>query len=85
MGFGFDLYWALTHKPIDIGKVIECYKTYMEFSVEIAPSRKQFLTNMEKKMKDKEFLQDIPGILKPEARYNESAWETIKNGIIEKI
>ncbi len=45
----------------------------MEFSVEIAPSRKQFLTNMEKKMKDKEFLQDIPGILKPEARYNESA------------
>jgi predicted nucleotidyltransferase component of viral defense system len=81
----FDLYWALTHKLIDIGKLIECYKTYMEFSVEIAPSRKQFLTNMEEKMKDKEFLQDIPSILKPEVKYNDSLWEIIKNEIIEKI
>lgn len=81
----FDLYWALTHRQIDTNKVIECYKTYMEFSVETPPTKKQFLKNMEEKMKDKEFLQDIYSILKPEVKYGNNAWETIKSEIIEKI
>lgn len=81
----FDLYWALTHRQIDTNKVIECYKTYMEFSVETPPTKKQFLKNIEEKMKDKEFLLDIQSILKPEVKYDNNAWETIKSEIIEKI
>lgn len=81
----FDLYWALTNRQIDTNKVIECYKTYMEFSVETPPTKKQFLKNIEEKMKDKEFLLDIQSILKPEVKYDNDAWETIKSEIIEKI
>lgn len=81
----FDLYWALTNRQIDTNKVIECYKTYMEFSVETPPTKKQFLKNIEEKMKDKEFLLDIQSILKPEVKYDNNAWETIKSEIIEKI
>jgi predicted nucleotidyltransferase component of viral defense system len=81
----FDLYWALTHRQIDTNKVIECYKTYMEFSVETPPTKKQFLKNIEEKMKDKEFLLDIQSILKPEVKYDNNAWETIKSELIEKI
>jgi len=30
----FDLYWALTNHEVDTEKVIQCYKAYMDFSVE---------------------------------------------------
>ena len=82
----FDLYWALINRDIDIDKLIQCYKTYMEHSVDKPPTQKQFLSNMEEKMKDKDFLQDIHFILKPNVEYdNVEAWEIIRKEIIEKI
>ena len=30
----FDLYWALTNHEVNTEKVIQCYKAYMDFSVE---------------------------------------------------
>lgn len=82
----FDLYWALTNHKVDTEKVIQCYKKYMEFSVENPPTQKQFLANMEEKMTDNEFLQDIHSVIKPEVEYdNEVAWELIKKELIEKI
>ncbi len=82
----FDLYWALTNHEVDTDKVIQCYKAYMNFSVENPPTKKQFLANMEEKMKDKEFLQDIHSILKPEVEYdNLKAWGIVKIELIDKI
>lgn len=82
----FDLYWALTHQNVDIEKLIQCYKTYMKFSVDKPPTQKQFLLNMEEKMTDREFLEDIHIVLKPGVEYdNEKAWEEVNKGIIEKI
>ena len=34
----FDLYVALQRKEIDVDKVLQCYKKYMEFVVNKAPS-----------------------------------------------
>lgn len=82
----FDLHWALANQQVNTNKVIQCYKAYMEFSVETPPTQKQFLSNMEEKMIDREFLQDIHSILKPEVEYNiNAAWQEIKTEIIEKI
>ena len=82
----FDLYWALTHSNVDAEKVIQCYKTYMQYSVDTPPTRKQFLANMEEKMTDNEFLKDIHSILKTEVEYdNLKAWEVVKMKFIEKI
>ncbi len=82
----FDLYWALIHQDVDIQKLIQCYKTYMQYSVDKPPTQKQFLANMEEKITDKEFLDDIHIILKPGVEYdNEKAWEVVKKEIIEKI
>ncbi len=81
----FDLYWALTNQGIDTQKVIQCYKAYMNFSVDKPPTQKQFLANMEEKMTDNEFLQDIHSILKPEVEYdNEKAWGMIQKNLIDK-
>ena len=82
----FDLYWALIHQNIDISKLIQCYKTYIQYSVDKPPTQKQFLANMEEKITDKEFLEDIHIILKPSVEYdNEKAWELVRKEIIEKI
>jgi len=82
----FDLYWALTNHEVDTQKVIQCYKAYMDFSVDNPPTQKQFLANMEEKMIEKEFLQDIHSILRPEVEYdNLKAWEIVRKELIEKL
>ena len=82
----FDLYWALTNHSVDIDKLIQCYKTYMKYSVSKPPTQKQFLANMEEKMTDREFLDDVYIILKQGVEYdNGKAWEVVREEIIEKI
>lgn len=82
----FDLYWALKNHSVDVDKLIQCYKTYIEFSVDKPPTQKQFLSNIEGKMTDKEFLDDIFIILKQSVEYdNKRAWNMIKVNLIEKI
>jgi len=82
----FDLYWALRNQQVDIEKLIHCYKTYMQSSVDKPPTQKQFLTNIAEKMTDHEFLDDIHIILKPGTEYNnKEAWEVVRREIIEKI
>lgn len=82
----FDLYWAMTHQNIDTGKIIQCYNTYMKHSVDKPPTQKQFLANMEEKMADREFLEDIHIVLKPGIEYHhEKAWDMIKRELSMKI
>ena len=82
----FDLYWAMDHQNVDAEKLIHCYKTYMEYSVDKPPTQKQFLVNMEEKLIDREFMEDIHAILNPGVEYdNITAWELIKNELIGKI
>lgn len=82
----FDLYWAFINQSINVEKLIRCYKVYMEYSVDKAPTQKQFLANMEEKMNDNEFLDDIYAILKQGIEYdNGKAWEVVKKEFVEKI
>ena len=82
----FDLYWALTHLDIDAEKLIQCYKIYIKNVVNIPPTQKQFLANMNEKMVDKEFMEDIRLVLKQGVEYdNEAAWELVRKELVEKI
>ncbi|MDR0367877.1 MAG: nucleotidyl transferase AbiEii/AbiGii toxin family protein [Bacteroidales bacterium] len=82
----FDLYCALKYQQVDIEKLIRCYKTYIQFSVAKPPTQKQFLVNIEEKMTDRDFLEDIHFILKPGVEYNNNeAWDVVRQEIIEKI
>ena len=50
------------------------------------PIQKQFLANMNEKMTDKEFMEDIRLVLKQEVEYdNEAAWEVVRKELVEKI
>jgi len=82
----FDLYWAYTHHEIDTDKLIHCYKKYMQFVVDKLPTQKEFILNMEEKMLDREFTNDIHVILRPNVIYdNTVAYELIKKGLLEKL
>lgn len=82
----FDLNYALTNAKVDGSKLIKCYKEYMAFSVKNPPSQKIFIANMDEKMLDKEFMQDIFTILRPEIDYdNEKAYTLVKTKLLEKI
>lgn len=82
----FDLYHALNKLDIDTEKLIYCFKEYMKFSVNRPPTRKQFLRNMEDKLKDPDFEGDIFALLRPGTEYNQDeAYQRIRKELIEKI
>ncbi len=82
----FDLDLAVSKLDIDIPKLIQCYKEYINFSDGASPTSKMFVINMEEKMKDDEFRNDIFTILRPEVEYdNDLAYKKISGEIISMI
>ena len=82
----FDLYFALTKLEINIPKLIQCYKEYINFSDGASPTSKMFVANMLEKMSDDEFRNDIFTILRPEIEYdNDLAYKKISEVIISVI
>ena len=58
----------------------------MKASVAQPPTQKMFLLNMEEKMKDKEFTDDIHYILRPDVEYNNAeAYQFVRAKLLEKI
>jgi len=82
----YDLYKALLKGDVDTDAIIKCYKRYMEFSVDQAPSQKEFLLNMDDKMQDDYFIGDIAGLIRPDEEYDQkTAYELIKEKLISKM
>ena len=82
----FDPYWAYKNSSMDTDKVLKCYKAYMKADVDHPPTKKNYIANMEDKMQDEEFTNDIHVILRPGIEYdNEAAYQLIKTKLLEKI
>jgi predicted nucleotidyltransferase component of viral defense system len=82
----FDLDIALANLEIDTDKLIQCYKEYINFSDGVNPTGKMFVANMEEKIQDAEFRNDIFTILRPDVEYdNDLAYQLINEKIISKI
>ena len=76
----FDLYWAFTHLDIDTEKLLYCNKKHYENAEQKSPTNRQFLRNMEEKLNDIEFTNDIFSVLKSDIEYDSvTAWERVKN------
>jgi predicted nucleotidyltransferase component of viral defense system len=79
----YDIYKAITAVEVDRKQVIQCFKRYMEFSVGNVPSQKEFIDNMDAKMKNENFLGDITALLRPEEKYEHTlAYEMLKNELL---
>ena len=83
----FDLQVALQSGRLDVLWVLECYQRYMEFVSDKVPTYKQYVQNMEEKMKDDEFLGDMELLLREDAvRFNPiEAYEQVRAAFIEQL
>ena len=82
----FDLEHALVNIKVDTNQLLKCYKEYMAFSVKVPPTQKMYVANMEEKIQDDEFMNDIYTILRPGVEYdNVKAYTIVKSELIEKI
>lgn len=82
----FDLYMALKTRELDVKKVLDCYQKYIEFVADKAPSYREFEQNMELKMQDEEFLEDVTPLLRPEIQFDpQRAYSLVYEQLIDKI
>lgn len=82
----FDMHKGLTARECNIKKVLQCYKKYMEFVVERAPSYKEYVQNMQEKMEDREFLIDVNKLLRPGTVFNpQEAYQLVYEKLIDKM
>lgn len=80
------LYTALTSRELDIDKVLESYRKYIEFVVDRAPSYKELVQNMEQKMQDEEFLEDVTPLLRPEIEFDpHEAYALVYEKLIDRM
>ena len=82
----FDLDFALSKIEMNIDNLVQCYKEYINFSDGVSPTQKMFVANMEEKIQDDEFRNDIFTILRPGVEYdNDLAYKEISEKIISFI
>jgi predicted nucleotidyltransferase component of viral defense system len=82
----FDLHKALESKNLNIDNVIKCYRKYISFSNGESPSQAVYLANMEEKIQEDVFLQDIQALLRPSLIFNpQKAYEIVRKELIEKL
>ena len=83
----FDLSSALVQQPdLDQKALLDSYRKYMNYSVQQLPSQRQFILNMEAKMKDPEFLVDTTALLRPQVNYDPiEAYKLVRTKLIERI
>ncbi len=82
-----DLLLATQSGKLDVENVLKCYKRYMEFVVEKAPTYKQFVQNIEMKLQDPEFLSDTNILLRENAANFDPflAWEIVKQTFVDRM
>lgn len=83
----FDLDYARLNMDISTDQILHCFRQYIEFANDKkAPSKKEFLLNIEAKENDPNFIGDMEALLRPEIQYDQNvAFEWLKDEIIAKM
>ena len=82
----FDIYKALNIRKIDPENIIRCYRRYMDFVVSKPPTHKQFIQNLESKMIDPDFIEDMENLIRPGEIYNiKEAYQIVKEMVIDRL
>lgn len=82
----YDLYKALTMANLNIENVIRCYREYMAFVVDHSPTYKEYVLNMEEKMKDTDFLGDTKNLLRLGDTFDPAqGYEIVKSTLIDRL
>lgn len=81
----FDLWYAMNNADVHGEKVIEAFRQYMNEEGNVV-SQKVFIENMEKKIEDADFKQDMNDLLRSGVAYDiYEAYRYVKANLLEKI
>ena len=81
----FDLYKALQSGNLNIDNVLNCFKEYMARE-DKKIIHAYYVSNMEEKMVNDEFLGDTTSLIRSDDNYNPNkAYEVVKAQIIDKL
>jgi predicted nucleotidyltransferase component of viral defense system len=81
----FDLYRALQDKRLKADDVIYCFLQYMENEGK-KPTHSLYISNMNDKLNNAEFLGDTNNLLRPETMYNPVAsYKIVKEELIDRL
>lgn len=83
----FDLDYSRRNMALELDEITHCFNEYISFATgNRAPSRKEFLLNIEEKENDPNFTGDMEALLRREIEYDQAlAFQWLKNELIEKI
>lgn len=81
----FDLWYALHKAEVNLERLIKAFRHYLQEEGNLI-TQELFIENMEKKIKDKNFIGDIIGLLRPGIVFGVvDAYENVKKEILEKL
>ena len=81
----FDLWIGLTEGHADNEAIVRVFKRYMETGGHHV-TQEEFLKNLQDKMKNRNFLRDTEGLLRPEITYDpQEAFRLVENRLINLI
>lgn len=82
----FDLYMSRDVKGFDPQVIIQCFYHYMNLSGNKPPTSRQYELNIQDKMEDPAFINDMNGLIDPNLKYNiQEAYEWFMMSIIPLI
>ena len=82
----FDLHAALNSGLLDVSAAIDCYKQYMTFIGNRIPTAAEYANNLEEKMSDFNFRNDILPFLAQGVDYDiDEAYKTVREKIVNTM
>ena len=81
----FDLWYALIQKKVNIVKIIDAFYIFLD-DVGCSISRKEFHKNMIKKLEDRDFRDDIRGLIRTDVDFDiNEAWKLVSEKLVSKM
>jgi len=81
----FDLWFIIKNLGCEMEKILYAYEHYKKLS-DVRISKKQYIKNIEHKLKDLDLRGDVTGLIKPDIQFDfDAAWVYLKNVLIDKM
>ena len=82
----FDMDYVFRHSSPDVEAILRCWRRYKKELGEELPSWREFMQNVEAKLKDQEYRHGMDTLLRPEITFDpDSAWQLIQERIVSRL
>ena len=82
----FDMDFVFKRSSPDVETVLRCWRRYKKELGEDLPSWREFVQNVEAKLRDPEYRHGMDSLLRPEISFDpDSAWQIMQDRIVDRL